>query len=200
MPRTGRPAVPAIDRFADKYDVDPLTGCWLWNAGTYHDRGYLAGQFYDGKRTVRAHRFAWEYQYGPIPDGQQLYRTCPTILCVNPAHQELGPVNRLFACATHCPSGHPYEGDNLYTNPNTGARMCRTCSTESSQRNEARPGPYRLRTGGNYRDDVSTGVVVGAYAMGGTLREIGKDMGISKTTVRRRLKAVNAPARVGAVR
>ena len=27
---------------------------------------------------------------------------------------------------THCPYGHPYSGENLYTAPN-GYRQCRTC-------------------------------------------------------------------------
>jgi hypothetical protein len=31
---------------------------------------------------------------------------------------------------THCPAGHPYSGDNLYTAPN-GDRHCRTCRAAS---------------------------------------------------------------------
>jgi len=31
------------------------------------------------------------------------------------------------ASVTRCPKGHPYSGANLYTNPSTGARSCRTC-------------------------------------------------------------------------
>lgn len=30
---------------------------------------------------------------------------------------------------THCPSGHPYSGDNLYLNPNKQDRRCRACVT-----------------------------------------------------------------------
>lgn len=29
---------------------------------------------------------------------------------------------------THCPSGHPYKGDNLYIVPKTGKRQCRACA------------------------------------------------------------------------
>jgi hypothetical protein len=35
----------------------------------------------------------------------------------------IGALNRL---KTHCPTGHPYEGENLYR-PARGGRMCRTC-------------------------------------------------------------------------
>lgn len=194
MPRTGRPPVPAIDRFEAKYEAS-VNGCWVWQAATYSDRGYEAGQFFDGAHNVRAHRFAWEWIYGPISEGLQLYRTCPTSLCVNAQHHELGVANRLYAEATHCPSGHEYSESNTYRNPNSGARMCRTCQNEGSRRSEARQGPYRLRQSGQYRDDVSTGSVVAAYAMGNTPTEIARDMGISKTTVRRRLRAVGAPVR-----
>ncbi len=31
------------------------------------------------------------------------------------------------AIKTHCPQGHPYAGANLYVNPTTGRRFCRTC-------------------------------------------------------------------------
>lgn len=30
------------------------------------------------------------------------------------------------AALTHCPAGHPYEGENLYVSP-AGARGCRRC-------------------------------------------------------------------------
>lgn len=36
---------------------------------------------------------------------------------------------------THCANGHPYSGDNLYVNPNTGARACRACSRAWYHRN-----------------------------------------------------------------
>lgn len=43
---------------------------------------------------------------------------------------------------THCPQGHPYDGDNLYIIPSTGGRMCRQCKRdkgrESMRRKRAR--------------------------------------------------------------
>lgn len=196
MPRTGRPPVPAIDRFTSKYDVDPITGCWVWQAATYHDRGYVSGQFYDGSRNVRAHRFAWEYAYGVISEGLQLYRTCPTELCVNPAHHETGVANRLYAEKTACPSGHPYSKSNTVINSANGGRQCRTCLNESSRRSLARPVPYWMRRKGRYRDDLSTPEIITAYAMGDSLRQIAADMNTSRPTIRRRLRAVGAPVRV----
>lgn len=34
---------------------------------------------------------------------------------------------------THCPQGHPYDGDNLYVTA-TGARQCKTCRTAAAAR------------------------------------------------------------------
>lgn len=194
---SGRPPVPAIDRFITKFEVDPVSGCHIWNAATYSDRGYhLSGQFYDGQRNVRAHRFAYEYQFGPIPEGMMLYSNCDTTLCVLPAHYELGPPNRRCAEAERCPQGHRYAGSNLVINSANGGRQCRTCLAEQSRRSEARPAPYRLRQTGNYRADIDIGAVVIAYALGESVRKIAADMGTNKTTIRRRLRAVGAPVRV----
>ncbi|KKK63955.1 hypothetical protein LCGC14_2989040 [marine sediment metagenome] len=43
-----------------------LGPCWLW-MGTVNRNGY--GMFWDGGRNVRAHRWAYEFCVGPIPDG-----------------------------------------------------------------------------------------------------------------------------------
>lgn len=35
---------------------------------------------------------------------------------------------------THCIHGHPFEGENLYVNPKTGARICKTCRRAAQAR------------------------------------------------------------------
>ena len=35
---------------------------------------------------------------------------------------------------THCPYGHPLSGDNLYTHPKRGTRMCKACAAERQRR------------------------------------------------------------------
>lgn len=35
---------------------------------------------------------------------------------------------------THCPSGHPYAGENLYTHPTTGHRSCVQCRRDRQER------------------------------------------------------------------
>lgn len=82
--RSGRPKEDPEVRFW-KY-VQKTSDCWLWTGGLYK-KGY--GQFWDGERMVRAHRFAYELFVGPIGDVLVLHE-CDTPGCVNPEHLFLG--------------------------------------------------------------------------------------------------------------
>lgn len=67
--------------------VEKTNGCWLWT-GCLFASGY--GSFWDGGRNVRAHRFAYRDQVGPIPEGAELLHSCDTPTCVNPTHLSPG--------------------------------------------------------------------------------------------------------------
>jgi hypothetical protein len=125
-------------RFFAKVDAGGV--CWEWMATRDVD-GY--GKF---DRTV-AHVWIWRHLLGPIPDDHEIDHRCRNRGCVNPDHLECVPklVNRarsfspwaVHARATHCPKGHPYDGDNLYvvTRANgSTARQCRACSRARSRK------------------------------------------------------------------
>lgn len=140
--RTGRrPTEPIVrlspaQRFATHVRPGPV-GCLLWTGSTGGDGRY--GSFSIGGKLVRAHRWAYEQEHGPIPDGLVLDHLCRVTLCVNPAHLE--PVTQrenvlrgeapsaLNAVKTHCDKGHPLDGDNLVTRKD-GGRQCRACTRE----------------------------------------------------------------------
>jgi len=62
-------------------------GCWMWMGGK-DSSGY--GTFYDGERTIGAHRYSYELHIGPIPDGMLCCHHCDRPACCNPAHFFLG--------------------------------------------------------------------------------------------------------------
>lgn len=116
------------------------TPCWEWIA-CIGDHGY--GQFWDGKRLVKAHRWAFEYfNKRIIPLDLEPDHLCRNRKCVNPSHLELvtRSVNILrgdnpdvqrkrHAARTHCIHGHLFDKVNTYFRLN-GGRSCRTCKRE----------------------------------------------------------------------
>jgi hypothetical protein len=79
-------SVPHHVRF--DFFVEKTEGCWLWRGGLSKNGGY--GKFSVDGRDVRAHRYAYELAYGPIPDGLVVRHRCDTPACVRPDHLLLG--------------------------------------------------------------------------------------------------------------
>jgi hypothetical protein len=76
---------PAAERFAAK--TLKTETCWLWQGPQSAD-GY--GTFTVGRRTIRAHRFAWLQATGEEPGELLVCHHCDRPLCVNPGHLFLG--------------------------------------------------------------------------------------------------------------
>lgn len=109
-------------RFMSKVTDDG--DCWIWLGATDGDGRY--GSVWDGRqnRAVRAHRWALENIAGVnIPEGLVTDHVCRRTLCVNPQHLELVTQREnirrgnwgsgINARKTHCPSGHPLQGNNV---------------------------------------------------------------------------------------
>lgn len=123
------------DRFWAKVSPEPNSGCWLWT-GLCNPKGY--GRIMVDGRHQLAHRVSYEMHVGPIQEDLEMDHLCRVRCCVNPAHLEAvthaensrrGEAGINQRAKTHCPQGHPYSGENLYTSPN-GRRECRTCWRE----------------------------------------------------------------------
>jgi hypothetical protein len=65
---------------------DDGEACWLWTRSTDRD-GY--GRLYWNGRQ-RAHRIAYELQYGINPRGFVIMHKCDTPRCINPRHLVMG--------------------------------------------------------------------------------------------------------------
>lgn len=115
--------------------------CWEWT-GCLQPNGY--GQFWNGTRVVKSHRWAYEHLVGPIPAGLDLDHLCRNRGCCNPDHLE--PVTRsenlrrglgaerlhhLNDGQTHCKHGHELAGENLVIR-DSGRRRCRACARRRS--------------------------------------------------------------------
>ena len=124
------------------------SGCWEWE-GLTDSKGY--GLFGSGSRlgiTRLAHRIAYEWRKGPIPDGMQLDHLCRNHACVNPNHLEVVTckqnINRSTLVGkvwgehqkalTHCINGHPFDFFNTYYRLDGSGRSCRACNRERMRR------------------------------------------------------------------
>lgn len=135
------------ERFMAKVEVQP-DGCWTWTAAVYPaGYGMFAVRRFNapGYQSALAHRWAYRYFVGEVPDGLVLDHichsracpggyTCPHRRCVNPAHLE--PVIQAVNAArgqggqehgrkTHCLRGHELTEANVYRYAKR--RYCRTC-------------------------------------------------------------------------
>lgn len=117
-------------RFYAKTAVLP-TGCIVW-IGSINNFGY--GQFGHNGRLVMAHRWSYEDNVGPIPDGLELDHLCRVPSCVNPDHLEpvthAENITRAIRAKgqTHCKRGHDLAIHARITK--AGSRDCRACERE----------------------------------------------------------------------
>lgn len=66
--------------------VDEATGCWLWNRKRWVTGYGMKSVNHSG--SVAAHRWLYEREVGPIPEGLELDHLCFNPPCVNPDHME----------------------------------------------------------------------------------------------------------------
>jgi len=139
MPTGIYPRPSLRERFDERYEPEPNSGCWLW-VGSYGNAGY--GQISINKKHKYAHRVGYELYRGKIPDGLNIDHLCRVPCCVNPWHLEAvtqkenvrrGENSKALrlrhAMKTHCKKGHPLSGDNLSVSQKRG-RICKQCQRD----------------------------------------------------------------------
>lgn len=161
-----------VERIMERVQVDPVTGCWLWQ-GCITSWGY--GVVYDGPNQLRVHRVIYAHHRGPIPKGLDVDHVCHNEdkscaggkscihrRCVNPDHLRAASrrdnlnagrgaeaAKARFAAITHCPQGHEYTPENTYTHivmDRYIGRQCRTCVIQKSRARQQRLAAERKRS------------------------------------------------------
>lgn len=134
---------PTSERFWEKVDKTVESGCWEWRSSI---RGNGYGAFFthlieEGRKAHGAHRFSWELEHGPIPNGLWVLHKCDNRICVNPDHLFLGDrTDNMRDCAekgriktigksnmTHCHRGHEFTPENTKLTKQ-GHRRCLVCA------------------------------------------------------------------------
>lgn len=95
--------------------------CWEW-MGSRNEKGYGLVR-HDG-RMLRAHRYAWEEENGPIPDGIKVCHRCDNPPCVRPDHLFLGTQREnLLDAESKGRKFSPFRGQVQIGEANRYARM-----------------------------------------------------------------------------
>jgi hypothetical protein len=82
-------------------------GCWIWQLSR-NSRGYGVKWDQKDRRLKLAHRWYYEREHGPMPDGWQVDHRCYVRSCVNPAHLEaLDPEEHSRRSVAHRPRKPP---------------------------------------------------------------------------------------------
>ena len=129
------------------YDSTEVDGdCLRWT-GAHTKGGY--GNYKDPltKKNVVAHRWVYEQEVGPIPEGAQVdhvwKKGCRFRDCVKVEHLEpVTPGENVRRAAparqTHCGRGHELDEGNTYIrNKGNGIRQCRRCHADDERARRA---------------------------------------------------------------
>lgn len=149
--------------FGRRIPVDVTQPCWPW-PGALRSHGY--GEVMIDSESKYPHRLAYQLHVGPIPRGWELDHVCHSEAvargecdggsgchhraCWNPAHLEavtsrensMRGNNPMFAVhrSNVCRKGHDLsDATNVYINPNSGKRRCRSCDRARARTARSQP-------------------------------------------------------------
>lgn len=132
-----------VARIWENVDVREPEECWPWRLSFgSHGYGQVGWSLGDGRNAMTtAHRVVWIATHGPIPERMTVDHNkdvgCSGGGCCNPAHLRIrsnieNATDNGQGRKTHCPKGHPYEGENLIIE-SRGWRRCRVCRDQANR-------------------------------------------------------------------
>lgn len=114
-----------------RYEVNEITGCWLWT-------GYVNKDGYARLNGQNAHRLFYAHHVAAVPDELDVDHLCKRRNCVNPAHLEpVTELENLRRKAKHvtldgerirvCRDGHLIRGRNVRNKRGRNGTVYATC-------------------------------------------------------------------------
>lgn len=134
---------PLSDRFADKYVIEPNSGCWLW-IGAATNAGYGLIGLEAGRNILATHAaLILDGRARPSPEHMACHK-CDTPSCVNPSHLFWGSQDENMAdqqrkgrhwatVKSACKAGHLWTSENTRIGQD-GRKNCRICETSRAER------------------------------------------------------------------
>jgi hypothetical protein len=126
--------MPILDRFEQKIERVPESGCWVWTSATCQ-KGY--GLFWFDGKPRKAHRVAYELYVGEITPGLVIDHVCRVRCCVNPDHLRVVTFREnTFAPNSQAPAKKNAEKtacpkcSGPYSLNKRGGRICKSCLSD----------------------------------------------------------------------
>lgn len=120
-----------LDRFEQKVERIPESGCWVWTSATC-SKGY--GLFWFDGKPRKAHRVAYELHVGQIPEKMVIDHMCRERSCVNPAHlravtswENTHAANSVAPAKKNSDKSACPRCGGEYSLNKRGGRICRPC-------------------------------------------------------------------------
>lgn len=124
--------------------VDKSGDCWMWTGAT--NTRYPVFALGGRGNMGYAHRFSFELNVGPIPDGYEIDHLCRVPLCVRPDHLEAvtPQENKRRTRTAQCQRGHERIAENVWIGPR-GEHRCIPCDRLRWQTYQRPPRGHRHR-------------------------------------------------------
>lgn len=141
--------------------VEGLEGSCLLFIGSKNG-GY--GQVRRNGRLYQVHRYVWERDVGPIPDGMKIDHRCRNRSCINVKHLRvvthqvnstenvIGSAWQINKNKTHCKNGHVFDEENTVFRVEKGPdgrpykrRRCKICAASWSLKSSRKINERRKR-------------------------------------------------------
>jgi hypothetical protein len=129
------PSVQTPEERFSRYAAEDRDGHWMWSGPTNGRDVCDYGRLFMGDKAIprymQAHRWAYQFFIGPVPDGLELDHLCEITLCVNPWHLDPVPhaINVKRGNRWPGPSGGRKAGSSTLEEREALRPDCPSCGT-----------------------------------------------------------------------